>query len=925
MMIHLQLWKRTRASIKTFRREVNNEAEAELDGETDEEQVDKETFLDHNSGREQNISDIGENDKFRIFSGLSRLQFLNIMSDVLETPDVSHAEFSYDSSEVIDSSLVHNSSVASNDSFVGIKQYRNPFIETDDDSDNPIIETDDDNDNDDKDGSLFISSDDSDPETSNPTSNIVDLTREMVPTTDTINISDTEERPKATIQVTGFVYQTQKAVVNDLASQITKMKNFLRSVDVNRLPDKGVAVFKKLDSLAEQHRAEDLKFQTMIPIKGAEVPKPLVSWQQLEDGLATVEPRTFGKHTMQTLNVQKALTMDRLEQLYSSLKTCPTSETVVEQPEGLKIELMPHQQHGLAWLLWREHQKPSGGILADDMGLGKTLTMISLTLKTIQMETDPDSNDENDEPSRKSSSLFPGGTLVVCPASLVHQWKAEVKKHVRKDLLSVELYHGNDRETRAKRLSKHDIVITTYALAMSDMNKDGVLFKVKWRRIILDEAHQVRNHKSKTSLALCALRARSRWAVTGTPIHNKELDLYSLLKFLRCSPFDDLAVWKRWVANKSTGGQDRLNTVMSSLLLRRTKEQLEEKQMLKSLPEKTWNLVEITLEQQEMDIYRKILIFSRTLFAQYLHQRAEKNTDNASELTTLDPNSEYYKMHQRLMKLNRVKPVQSHEILMLLLRLRQICCHPSLITKMLEGDENLEDIDVQGYEEINLIEQLNKLSITGDPENDAYEPELNGETQEGFAKASRNLLNPSHPIFAEDRPSSKMKVVLNLVKESIENDDKIIVVSQWKRVLDLFTIQLKSDGIKYYQLDGSVPVQKRMDLLQNFNNPRDKVMVLLLSLTAGGVGLNLVGANRLLLFDLHWNPQLEKQAQDRIYRLGQTKPVTIFKLMASSTIEERIKCLQEKKLAIAQEVLTGVKIQEERQLSLQDLKMLFNM
>ncbi|KAK4882340.1 hypothetical protein RN001_005659 [Aquatica leii] len=618
--------------------------------------------------------------------------------------------------------------------------------------------------------------------------------------------------------------------------------------------------------------------------------------------------------------------MERLEQLHGSLKSCPTPKTLAEDPRGLKVELMPHQKYALAWLAWREQQKPSGGILADDMGLGKTLTMIALTLKTIESESDSDSNDENEDPTKTSKLKYRGGTLVVCPASLLYQWQSEVDKHVKKGRLTVALFHGANRDTSAKRLSGNDIVITTYSLVMSDINKDRTLFKIKWRRIILDEAHQVRNYKSQTSQAVCELFARSRWALTGTPIQNKELDLYSLLKFLRCSPFDVLPVWKRWVANKSTGGQDRLNTVMSSLLLRRTKEQLEEKKMLNCLPKKTWSLVEVSLEKDEMDVYQKMLIFSRTLFAQYLHQRAEKDTAALSGISTDNPNNEYFKMHQRLMKINRVRPVHSHEILMLLLRLRQICCHPSLITKMLEGEENLEDDEIQGFEEINLLEQLNKLNINQESEDDVESStDLNAETQESFAKSSRNLMNPTHPVFAEDRKSSKMKVVLQLINDSIDNNDKIIVVSQWKTVLDLLTIQLKLNRILYYQLDGSVPVNKRMELVKKFNDSNDQVKVLLLSLSAGGVGLNLVGANRLLLFDLHWNPQLEIQAQDRIYRVGQSKPVTIFKLMASNTIEERIKSLQDKKLGIAQEVLSGVKIQDNNKLSLQDLKMLFNM
>ncbi|GLV31364.1 lodestar [Carabus blaptoides fortunei] len=123
---------------------------------------------------------------------------------------------------------------------------------------------------------------------------------------------------------------------------------------------------------------------------------------------------------------------------------------------------------------------------------------------------------------------------------------------------------------------------------------------------------------------MCKLLGKSRWALTGTPVHNKQLDMYALLKYLRCSPFDDLHVWKRWIANKNPDGQDRLNTVITSIMLRRTKEQLQNEAGLLGLPEKKFELIEITLDSAEKQIYQKLLIFSRTLFRQFLHQLEAK-------------------------------------------------------------------------------------------------------------------------------------------------------------------------------------------------------------------------------------------------------------------------------------------------------------
>lgn len=339
-----------------------------------------------------------------------------------------------------------------------------------------------------------------------------------------------------------------------------------------------------------------------------------------------VQARTQGERALATLNAQKVLTVELLTQLQSSLKTCPDENTFAEDPKGLKVELMPHQKRALAWLVFRETQKPAGGILADDMGLGKTLTMISLLLKEKADESQ-NAEDENDERYARSGK-YKGGTLVICPASLINQWEGEVASKTKRGYLDTLVYHGPKRERKPKRLATHDLVITTYSIIQNEYEKHETVFGVRWHRIILDEAHQIRNYKSRTSVAVCHLSAKKRWALTGTPVHNKEEDMYSLLKFLRCTPFDDLAVWKRWIANKNTGGQNRLSVVIASLLLRRTKADLLAAGTLQCLPERKWELITVNLDKDEMDVYHKVLVFSRTLFAQFLHQRAEKGDGN---------------------------------------------------------------------------------------------------------------------------------------------------------------------------------------------------------------------------------------------------------------------------------------------------------
>lgn len=280
-----------------------------------------------------------------------------------------------------------------------------------------------------------------------------------------------------------------------------------------------------------------------------------------------------------------------------------------------------------------------------------------------------------------------GGTLVVCPASLINQWEGEVNNRLRRNLLNVVVHHGTKRDVRAKYLARNDIVITTYAIVAREHKDRGVLFAIQWARIILDEAHVIRNHKALQSEACVKLRGSRRWSLTGTPIQNKEMDIYAQLRFLRCTPFNDLAVYKKWIGNQSAGNQERMNNIMRPMLLRRTKAQLQEKGSLQALPSKTLQTVHVKLNKDEMNVYQRILSYSKTLFSQFLHQRAERQHDfmhsdrgdRPTSERSHNPNEAYDRMHQRVQKLHGKPEVKSHQILTFILRLRQICCHAGLI------------------------------------------------------------------------------------------------------------------------------------------------------------------------------------------------------------------------------------------------------
>lgn len=264
------------------------------------------------------------------------------------------------------------------------------------------------------------------------------------------------------------------------------------------------------------------------------------------------------------------------------------------------------------------------------------------------------------------------------------------------------------------------------------------------------------------------------------------------------------------------------------------------------------------------------------------------------------------------------KNVKTHHLLVLLLRLRQICSHPGLIRSMLDAESRVnEGIEDEIGEEADLVSQLADMS-------------LSSKAGKGPSEEVENILDISNPVFREHRESSKIeKVVTELKKLKAKHREtgimeKAVIVSQWTSMLEIIKSHVDKVGMKCTAINGKVPVKDRGDIVTAFNKADRGPQVMLLSLAAGGVGLNLVGANHLFMLDMHWNPQLESQACDRVYRVGQTKEVTVHKFVCEDTVEIRIKHLQEKKLELADSVLTGAKRVGANKLTFDDLKMLFN-
>ncbi|KAJ6490225.1 SNF2 family DNA-dependent ATPase [Mycena vitilis] len=331
---------------------------------------------------------------------------------------------------------------------------------------------------------------------------------------------------------------------------------------------------------------------------------------------------------------------------------------------GLEVRLMPHQAIGVAWMLEREHSNGKGGILADDMGLGKTVQMIATMVLNLPA---------HDEESRT--------TLIVVPAALLQQWKDEIEAKTN-EMFTVRLHHGKDKLKKTSEIKDYDVVITTYQTLSMDFHipKDvdpdaetqwlakhgGILARSRFYRAIADEAQYIRNRSTKASLSLAHVRAKYRWMLTGTPVTNTLADIYGLLRFGRFRPWNDWNAFNEHVAkvqleDAPLAGQ-RAQMILKPLMKRRTKTSTLEGKPILTLPPKDIEIVRLQFSDEEREIY-----------------------DTFEKRTKISLN--------RFIRAGTL--VKNHAaVLVMILRLRQLCCHPHLILSIAEG---------QGYGDPTLL------------------------------------------------------------------------------------------------------------------------------------------------------------------------------------------------------------------------------
>lgn len=692
-----------------------------------------------------------------------------------------------------------------------------------------------------------------------------------------------------------------------------------------------------------------------------------------------------------------------------------------------------------------QEQNCLGGILADEMGLGKTIEMLSLmhTHKSEVVKPQSAGFDSLSGASLNTSRpvVAPYTTLVVAPTSLLAQWESEAMKASKEGSMKVLVYYGSDKTADLRKLcsasnlnSAPNLIITSYGVVRSEhsqlcgrssLTSSGGLFSVEFFRVILDEAHYIKNRASKTARACYDIKGTHRWALTGTPIVNRLEDLFSLVRFLKVEPWSNFSFWKTFItvpfeSKDFLRALNVVQTVLEPLVLRRTKTmKTPDGEALVPLPPRTITISEVELSSQEREIYDLIFTRAKRTF-----------NDNVAAGTILKSYTTIFAQ---------------------ILRLRQTCCHPVLTRNqnivaeeedaaIAADDVNVfkDDMDLQ-----DLIDRFTMTTSNEDPDGQQdptnkftthalrqIQTETSGECPicmdepmvdpavtscwhsackkclvdyvqhqrdkgqiprcfscretitirdifevirhkspnqtpgEGdlydstpptsSSPAPRISLRRINPLSPTAQTSAKIHALISQLT-SLPPNTKSVVFSQFTSFLDLIGPQLTRAGISHLRFDGTMTQKARAAVLAKFcsvdmpdedededdiNNKRQSKLssshshvqeptpnVLLISLRAGGVGLNLTAANQVYMMDPWWSFATEAQAIDRVHRMGQLKDVSVTRFIVKDSIEGRILRIQERKMMIAGSL--GLRVggdggeEERRKERIEELRLLF--
>jgi SNF2 family DNA or RNA helicase len=453
-------------------------------------------------------------------------------------------------------------------------------------------------------------------------------------------------------------------------------------------------------------------------------------------------------------------------------------------PPKLNAELRTYQKIGYKWLRTLEQYK-MGGILADDMGLGKTIQLLAVILSYVQK------NKGNVKPS-----------IIICPSSLALNWYNEIQKFTPtlKALVISDDYL--ERKRKIEEICKYQVIITSYDSLKRDIDLyENYCFKY----VVADEAQYIKNNNTKNSKAIKTINAETKFALTGTPIENSLSELWSIFDFIMPGYLYKYKKFKELyetpiIKEQNEDVMNKLKKQIEPFVLRRTKGEV-----LTELPDKTVTILNNEMSEEQYNIYMSYMAQAR----KEIMSQIDINGFEKSQI----------------------------KILSLLMRLRQICCHPKLFLREYEGE------------------------------------------------------------------SSKLNQCIEIIQDAVLGGHKILLFSSYTSMFEIIEEKLKNIGVKYLKLTGQTKVGERIELVDKFNTD-ENIKVFLISLKAGGTGLNLTGADMVIHYDPWWNLSAENQATDRTYRIGQKRNVQVYKLITKNSIEEKIYELQQKKAKLIDNMLS---------------------
>uniref|UniRef100_A0A665VNF0 Helicase-like transcription factor n=1 Tax=Echeneis naucrates TaxID=173247 RepID=A0A665VNF0_ECHNA len=619
-----------------------------------------------------------------------------------------------------------------------------------------------------------------------------------------------------------------------------------------------------------------------------------------------------------------------------------------EAAESVGTPLLLHQKQALSWMCARENKsalppfwEKRGELYYNTVTCfsakeiperGKTLTTIALILtnfhnrkplpvekcvRTTVLLEDLDfaaalgGSVPQTVPKKKKTTnkRFVFSPTVVC-LCLQDQFEQHMHPNVK---LNVYLYYGSERNRSKTFLSSQDVVITTYNVLSADFVNESPLHSINWLRVVLDEGHIIRNPNAQMSKAVLNLKANRRWILSGTPIQNSVKDLWMLLAFLRLKPFDVREWWNRVIQRPVTQG-DRaglqhhslFSTLVKCITLRRTK-----------------STVQVELSQQEREEYELARNEGRNTISRYV-----------AEGTVLRNYA---------------------DVLAILMRLRQYCCHPDLLAKAPSDLGKAYAAATPAELRERLIEKLRLVLASGSDEEcpvcldsvrlpvithcahvycrpciaqviTSEQVHSRCPLCRGEIKTSELVEFPQEEMEEESstnsecwRKSSKVQALMgNLLRLRCEDSSiKCLVVSQFTRFLTIVETPLREHGFRFVRLDGSMSQKRRAQVIQEFQSSEaDSPAIMLLSLKAGGVGLNLTAASHVFLLDPAWNPATEEQCIDRCHRLGQKRKVVVTKFIVKDSVEENMVKIQKKKQDLVEKAFDSTNT--ERKISLVD-------